>query len=287
MQSNILASKTIEYIWTHPNCKSKKIRSILRFFGWQFYKRLTNKTITIPLTLNIKMYCYPDSRSAASVLYCGLYDYHEMNFILRFLRREDSFIDIGANVGVYTLLAASQLNASSLYSFEALPKNYNRLLQNLELNGLQQVRTHQLAISNSQGYVTLYVSDGDSTPSITSHQGKNTVQVESNTLNNFSKTLPLDRLTLGKIDIEGAELLAFQGANLLFEKQIPVVWILEILGKDNQELVNFLHNYGYSLYQYNADTNTLHQIELANKQGNNVLAIADGAIEWVRDRLCP
>jgi FkbM family methyltransferase len=223
MKNNILANRTLHYIWTHPNCKSQKIRSILRFFGWQFYKRLTNKTITIPLTLNIKMYCYPDSCSAASVLYCGLYDYHEMNFILRFLRREDSFIDIGANVGVYTLLAASQLNASSLYSFEALPKNYNRLLQNLELNDLQQVRTHQLAISNSKGYVTLYVSDGDSTPSITSHQGKNTVQVESNTLNNLSKTLPLDRLTLGKIDIEGAELLAFQGANLLFEKQIPVV----------------------------------------------------------------
>ncbi|PSO76936.1 MAG: hypothetical protein BRC44_14965 [Cyanobacteria bacterium QS_4_48_99] len=57
-----------------------------------------------------------------------------MKFLLRYLRDEDSFLDIGANVGVYTLLAASKVRSGWIYSFEALPKNYQRMQENLKLN---------------------------------------------------------------------------------------------------------------------------------------------------------
>jgi hypothetical protein len=74
MSNNLLAWNTLSYIWSHPNCKSQRIPSISRFIGWQFYKRLTHRTVELQLLPNVKIRCQPDSRSAASVLYCGLYD---------------------------------------------------------------------------------------------------------------------------------------------------------------------------------------------------------------------
>ncbi|PSO70305.1 MAG: hypothetical protein BRC42_10180 [Cyanobacteria bacterium QS_1_48_34] len=197
-----------------------------------------------------------------------------MKFLLRYLRDEDSFLDIGANVGVYTLLAASKVRSGWIYSFEALPKNYQRMQENLKLN------------ENVVGEIDLNLSDGDSTPSIiNSKKSHNTTTVSSDTLDNLLKNHPLEKLTLAKIDIEGAELLALKGAISLLEQKHPQVWILEVLGASGQELVNFLYSYGYSLYQYSADTNKISPISLEQKQGNNVLAIANTAIDFVRVRL--
>ena len=197
-----------------------------------------------------------------------------MKFLLRYLRGEDSFLDIGANVGVYTLLAASKVRSGWIYSFEALPKNYQRMQENLKLN------------ENVVGEIDLNLSDGDSTPSIiNTKKSHNTTTVSSDTLDNLLKNHPLEKLTLAKIDIEGAELLALKGAISLLEQKHPQVWILEVLGASGQELVNFLYSYGYSLYQYSADTNKISPISLEQKQGNNVLAIANTAIDFVRARL--
>jgi hypothetical protein len=93
------------------------------------------------------------------------------------------------------------------------------------------------------------------------------------------------------MDIEGAEILAFKGAASMLEQKRPYVWILEILdgvnqfGYQKQDVLDLLKNYGYSLYNYNADTNQLKSIILDQKQGNNVLAIAEEALDFVHNRL--
>jgi FkbM family methyltransferase len=291
MSKNKFALKTLQYICSHPNCKPQKIRSISRFVGWQFYKRLSHRYIDLQLVANTKLRCHPDSYSAGAVLYCGLYDYDEMNFLLRYLRAEDSFLDIGANIGVYTLLAASKIHSGSIYSFEVLPKNYERLKENLKLNKFEQVKTYEIAISNQTGTVALNLAEGDSMPFITHSATDKTITVPTDTLDNLLQNQPLANLTLAKMDIEGAEILAFKGALSLLKQQRPHVWILEIndtvsnFGHQKQDLVDFLNSYGYNLYRYSADTNQLSSVSIEEQQGNNVLAIADSAVEFVRDRL--
>jgi FkbM family methyltransferase len=291
MSDNKFALTTIKYIWSHPNCKHQKIRSIFRFMGWQFYKRLAHRYLDLPLLPNVKLRCHPDSYSAGAVLYCGLYDYDEMNFLLRYLRAEDSFLDIGANIGVYTLLAASKIHSGSIYSFEALPKNYERLQENVKLNKFEQVKTHAIAVSNQTGTVGLNLAEGDSMPFITHSATDKTITVPTDTLDNLLQNQPLANLTLAKMDIEGAEILALKGALSLLKQQRPHVWILEIndtvshFGHQKQDLVDFLYGYGYNLYRYNADTNQLSSVTVEEKKGNNVLVIADSAVGFVRDRL--
>jgi FkbM family methyltransferase len=289
--NNSFALGTLSYIWSHPNCQQQRTESILKFVGWQFYKRITGRFVDLQLIPGVTIRCHPDSRSSAAVLYCGLYDYNEMNFLLRYLHADDSFIDVGANIGVYTLLAASIIQSGSIYSFEALPKNYERLKENLQLNQFRQVKPYAIAISDHSGSVALNIAEGDSMPFITSVVTNSTVTVPTDTLNHLLKTQPYMSLTLGKMDIEGAEILALKGSTSLLQKQKPPVWILEIndavnnFGYQRQDIPDFLKEYGYSLYTYNADSNQIFPITLEEQQGNNVLAIADSSIDFVHNRL--
>jgi len=288
---NLIANQTFQYIWSHPNSRGKQIQAIFNFLSWQIYKRVTKNTITLNLIPNIKLYCQPDSRSASSVLYCGLYDYDDMNFLVRYLRPEDCFLDIGANIGVYSLLAASKIKTGSIYAFEALPKNYQRLQENIALNQISNIQIYQVAISDQVGEICLNLAEGDSMPFITEETNQKTIKVSTNTLDNLLDQEVINNLTLAKMDIEGAELLAFKGATSILAQNHPYVWILEIndsvqhFGHQKQDVVNFLKQYGYSIYQYSAETNQLNQISLEKQTGNNVLAIHQDAIHSVKKRL--
>jgi FkbM family methyltransferase len=289
--NNQFALGTLNYIWTHPNCQNQKIQSLWRFFKWQLNKRLTHHFLDFQLTPDVKVRCYPDSRSASAALYCGLYDYDEMHFLLRYLRPEDTFLDIGANIGIYTLLAATKLSRGRVYSFEPLPKNYDRLKENLELNHFQQVEAYPIAISHQTGSVALDPAGEDALPFITSEVTQRTISVMTDTLERILPEESLQTLVLAKIDIEGAEILAFKGATALLQNHRPPVWILEIndavhrFGYTRQDVVDFLQKYGYSLYRYDVDANQIYPITLQQKQGNNVLAIANTALAFVQDRL--
>lgn len=289
--NNIFAFGTLNYIWSHPNNQVNRIASVAKFIGWQLYKRLVNQHLDIQFIPGIKLRCYPDSRSASAALYCGLYDYAEMTFLSRYLRPEDTFIDVGANIGVYTLLAASIIKSGSIHSIEALPRNCDRLRENITLNQLQQVHLYPIAVSNTQGHIWLNIADEDSMSFITNQITEKVIRVPTNTLDNLLNIKSSKALALGKMDIEGAELFALQGATSLLQMQSPPVWILEVLdstdssGCQQQDIEDFLQAYGYHLYSYDVSSNHLSSLTLESKTGNNVLAIADSALAFVRARL--
>ena len=291
MSNNLLALKTLNYIYSHPNAQEKKIQSTVKFCAWQIYKRLTNNHLDINLLPQVKLRCYPNSYSASAALYCGLYDYDEMNFLLRYLRSEDLFIDVGANIGIYSLLACSIIDRGQVYSFEALSTNYQRLQENIELNNFTQAKLFSLAISDRSGNISFNVTGNDSTAFIGEDSQANTIVVPTDTLDNIAKNIEIDNLTLVKMDIEGAELLALKGARSLLQQQRPEVWILEIndtvehFGHTKKDIIDFLQSYNYDLYHYDAKKNQISLVDWSKHQGNNVLAIANSALDFVRDRI--
>jgi FkbM family methyltransferase len=280
---NAFALDTFRYIWSHPNCKNKQFESVGKFLGWQIYKRAIRRPLDFDIISNVKIRCYSDSRSSSSALYCGLYDFNEMNFLLRYLRPEDTFLDVGANIGIYTLLAASCITQGSIYSFEALPKNCERLRQNLALNKVENVNLHNIAVADREGSMLLNLAEGDSMPFLTDKANDRTISVQSNTLNNLLQDC--------NQNIEGAELIALRGAIPLLQKHSPPVWILEILDvsdsrPNNQvSLLKFLQEFGYGIYNYDALTNKLTPCALNDKQGKNVLAIAAEKLSSVYERI--
>ena len=105
------------------------------------------------------------SQQSQACLYYGIPDWPSMQFLRHYLRPGDLCADIGANVGIYSLLMARQAGAANVHAFECLPANIPKLRANLRLNRLEAVSVHELALADRDGLVLLHASDGDSTAS--------------------------------------------------------------------------------------------------------------------------
>jgi FkbM family methyltransferase len=82
-----------------------------------------------------------------------------VNWISNFFKDGDVFYDIGANIGIYSLLAKSKFKNLKIYSFEPFLKNFYRLNQNIELNQFDNIHTFPIALSNSNKVSYFYSKD--------------------------------------------------------------------------------------------------------------------------------
>lgn len=139
----------------------------------------------------------------------------------RVVKEGDVVVDIGANIGYFTLLSARLIGKKGrVYSFEPEPVNYNLLLKNINLNSYDNVVPLNKAVSNVKGMVRLYLSDSDTgahtlrhNPSggkfVTTHSGK-FVEVESIILDEFFEGKG-HAINVIKLDVEGAEMAVLLG----------------------------------------------------------------------------
>jgi len=205
------AAGILSAIWTHPANQGVRLRAVMRLFGWQFVKR----TLQNPLVVEFhgkKLNCYPDSTSSSSVIYFnGLPDYWEMKFIQAYLRPGDNFLDVGANVGIYTILAASCVGENgSVDAFEPIEATARRIEEQMALNELDNVEVHRFAAGNQDQIVDFGYAD-NSTMMHMQRDGESeagAVHVQGIRLDDFK---PGKQYAMGEMDIEGAEPLALQG----------------------------------------------------------------------------
>jgi FkbM family methyltransferase len=149
-----------------------------------------------------------------------------LNVFIKLLSRADSFIDIGANTGIYTLIAAALRPDIPLFAFEPLPRVYDALQQNLALNGWRE-RCNILpyALADYDGKGSFHVPPNDlptsgslHTSGFRGHQGE-LIDVEIRRLDTlFPKDTPF---SLAKIDVEGFEDAVLRGMPNLLQQHRP------------------------------------------------------------------
>lgn len=150
-----------------------------------------------------------------------------------FAKNSQCFFDVGANMGWYSFLAARMNPHSKIHAFEPIPSTFKNLKRNLELNSLPQIHPHSIALSNRSGECILYTyPTGSVNASLENVSGRSDVvkiSCEMQTLDDFaqSKNIQPDLI---KIDVEGAELMVFQGAEKTILKNRPILFT-EILRK--------------------------------------------------------
>ena len=236
----------------------------------------------MPISLpGLKIRCYPDSSSASSVIYYGLYEYDMMNFLLNYLKDDDIFIDVGANIGVYSLLASSKVKSGEIYALEPVPKNYSRLEENLKLNNITNAIAYPLAAFSSQGVVTMDLADEDCMASITTKKSTSNVNVQTDTLDNIFASM-LNRMKLIKLDAEGAELDILRGATNLITSPTPPVWLLDYYTKDVSQ---YLSSYGFVFYKFNAVDKKIFEISPDLEQEHASFAVHKNCIDCMEKRI--
>ncbi len=110
---------------------------MLRFFRWQLGSRLLPGKVVVPFVDDTRLLVSRGMAGATGNIYCGLHDFEEMGFVLHVLGEGDCLVDVGANVGSYSILAAGAGGAHVL-SFEPVPSTFSHLVDNIRLNRLEE-----------------------------------------------------------------------------------------------------------------------------------------------------
>ncbi len=150
----------------------------------------------------------------------------------------EAFIDIGANIGVFSLLAARK--GVPGVAVEAHPRNYQNLLLNLKANDLAGIECYNIALSNEVGCVSLFGSGemASLTESWGGNQANHSVLVASTTLDNLIGERFAGKRLLIKMDVEGHEYQVLQGAEKVLGKSPAPVWQFEHGYRENFVDVN-------------------------------------------------
>jgi FkbM family methyltransferase len=177
--------------------------------------------------------------------------------------------DIGAYTGLYSLAAAILNRKAKVYAFEALDVVYSRLLVNIQVNSLGNIKAYNLAVSNEEGSAEFNVYAGDTVLSTGSTlvdgiKNKELFQkkhVRAARLDDLVNELSVPRLDLMKIDTEGAEHLVIQGGQGALKKHTPDI-ILEVLGGARVDQINsVLSGIGYRFYHIDEAAMSIRQID--------------------------
>jgi len=116
----------------------------------------------------------------------------------------DSIIDIGGHIGLFSLLVSQKSKCTNIYSFEPIKDNFDMLKTNLELNNIKNVFPFNLAVSKNSDRVNLFLSDDESAHSIISKESES-ITVKSISLQKIFDENKIDTCKLLKLDCEGAE----------------------------------------------------------------------------------
>ena len=120
--------------------------------------------------------------------------------------KNDTVVDIGANIGAFSILAAKDASNGKVFAYEPDKENHDLLLENKALNNLNNLFVSNSAIARKKGYINLFISKlNDGAHSIYSTDSKNSVKVKSITLRDIFAMNNLRKIDYLKIDAEGAE----------------------------------------------------------------------------------
>ncbi|WP_230467764.1 FkbM family methyltransferase [Lujinxingia vulgaris] len=205
----------------------------------------------------------------SQIFWRGFYSGPQIHLLHHLLEPDHVFIDIGANHGEFTVVAARQVPRGRVVAFEPNEAIHRRLRFNIESNDFDNVTLSTLGLSESPGVARIYEAaerfdDGTTHLGLatlypTDQRGQVVQEIELTTLDAFVEDAGLDRVDLIKIDIEGAELSALKGAHTVLSGFRPNI-ILELnqgtcksAGYTMDDLLDLLADYGYTFFEIVAD----------------------------------
>jgi len=242
---------------------SRPVYSLAKFLSTQIPQKIKNNGASLVLPNGRRLRFAKDSGiGVGSALYWQGLDGYEpaTSRTLRFFfSKIAAFVDVGANCGVYSLLAAFSNPKIRAFAFEPEPRIYQNLVANVKLNGLEsQISTFQVALSDHTGKADFYLPpasgrENETTGTIAENswqerQAHTTLRVDTLRFDDFELPGP-SRVDLIKIDVEDAEakVLCGMSATILRDKPLIVCEILPRTHK-NEHTLRVVQELGYTPY---------------------------------------
>lgn len=277
----------LAFVWTHPLNASGRVAAIVRVVRWQLGTRLLRGPIALSYVGETLLFASRGMTGATGNWYCGLHEPSEMGFVLHTLRPEDHFVDIGANVGSYAVLASGAVGARTT-AVEPIPGTFSHLRQNVALNSLEaRVRCWCGGVSDREG--TLRFTSNLDTVNHVAVAGEDVGVIEV-PVTTLDALLAEDIPTVIKIDVEGHERAVLAGATRVLSDPRLVAVCMETngsgarYGASDAELIEVLHGFGFAPYTYEP---LCRQLSAGAGFGGNTIFVRDIAFVLHRNQTAP
>ena len=242
-----------------------------------FKKKLHNGQI-----INLK----PHDHIQKTILWYGFYEKESILTWEKFVKKDSVVIDIGANIGYYTLVAAGKAESGAVHSFEPISENFLALQNNIRLNNLTNVIANNSGVSDMELSAPFFISADDNIGMSGLKPAENFSGVSETkpiiTLDNYAVKNNLQKIDLIKIDIEGNEMNALKGMTNILKKYKPILFI-EVVNEhlikfdtSADEVYSFLRSMGYEAYEIVAANNLK---EIKNVEEGEMIIFKQAAIE--------
>ncbi|HOZ79602.1 MAG TPA: FkbM family methyltransferase [Ferruginibacter sp.] len=278
------AKIVISDLTSHQLNRENKVAAVWRFLKWQIRLRITANPLVHSFTEKSKLIINKGMPAATGNLYCGLHEYYDMSFLLHFLRPEDLFVDIGANIGSYTVLASAHIGAASV-SVEPVPSTFTHLIQNININQITgKVTPLNIALGSQKGDIN-FTASYDAANHVATSDEQNVIKVPVETLDAVMQDQNTPALL--KIDVEGFETEVIKGALKTLENDKLKAVIIELNGSgwrygyNEQDIHNTFLSMGFSPYVYNPKERSLSAKEKLG--ASNTIYIRD--LNFVKNRV--
>jgi FkbM family methyltransferase len=243
--------------------KSGRLSTWLRRQVWY----AVGAPVLTPWLDGLSVYAYPGNETSRAIFITGNYEPNEFFLLSEVIRPGMTFVDAGANMGLYTLFAARKIGErGTVLAIEPSARECGRLLKNVKINALSNVRLVRNAISDSCLEVDLLIAEEE-------WSGHNTLgafaydtplaakeSVRTKRLDDIVSEEGLTRVDIVKMDVEGAELRALKGAACILERFRPLL-LLELADRalrhqdcSSAGIWDLLRQRGYRIFSFDQRT---------------------------------
>jgi FkbM family methyltransferase len=210
----------LRFIRNHPLTRRAPWQGVWRLLKYQIATRTLDEAV-VRWVDDSYLAVSKNMSGASGNIYTGLHEYCEMGFLIHYLQPDELFVDVGANVGAWTVLASAVCGARTM-ALEPDPISAQRLRRNIEVNAIQRlVEVHEVAASRADGRV-MFTVGRDATNRIATPGDAKVREVPSRSLDSLLPSPP----EVVKIDVEGFEEEVLAGArSILSAPQLKVLFI--------------------------------------------------------------
>ncbi|WP_414901968.1 FkbM family methyltransferase [Sphingomonas flavalba] len=247
------ALSVIRFIVSHPLNREAPLAAVSRFIRWQIASRLIKAPIALPFAEDTRLLTENGMAGATGNWYCGLHEPEEMGFALHALRPDDLFLDIGANIGSYSILAAGARRARAI-AIEPVPSTFERLEANMRLNNLSpRVETLCCGLSSEPGTIRFTATLDTMNRVALADETLPTIAVPVRTIDDICVD---DIPQIIKIDVEGHEIPVLSGGERTLMSDRVEAIIMETngsgekFGVSDQDIRDKMSQFGFHPYCY-------------------------------------
>jgi FkbM family methyltransferase len=201
--------RTWRFLYSHPLASKNLPSAISLWLKWQIGSRILKMPVIVPFVGESQLVAEIGMTGATGNIYSGLHEFVDMAFTLHLLQPGDLFVDVGANIGSYTVLASKVAGANS-FSIEPVPKTFQCLQRNINLNNISSLVDSRCCAAGESHNALTFSSDLDTTNHVVNidYVG-DIIEVPVESLDHMLDQL---RPILIKIDVEGFEPEVIAGA---------------------------------------------------------------------------